>query len=165
MIEFSDLPISTQISSSTSFAISRATLAVICTLDFIQNKVDIAEKRGVKAMLPRLNCSRPKGLSVCLSSKIFCRNLVKTLSALIWPFDEKISFSRKTLLQEKYALLVHSVFLQKRTFLRSLFMLSAERQRFSFGRPLFLNSICHMNLTNLVSTCSLQYDQPSIHHN
>ena len=97
MIEFSDLPISTQISSSTSFAISRATLAVICTGDFIQSKVDIAEKRGVKAMLPRLNCSRPKGLSVCLSAKSFCRNLVKTLSALIWPFAEKISFSRKAL--------------------------------------------------------------------
>ena len=139
MIEFSDLPISTQISSSTSFAISRATLAVICTLDFIQNKVDIAEKRGVKAMLPRLNCSQPKGLSACLSAASFCRNLVKSLSALIWPFAvpaETIYFSRKALSLLKLVVpvgkyisfaerpsfcrnmcpFVYSVFMQKRTF-------------------------------------------------
>ena len=89
-----------------------------------------------------------------------------SLSAEIGSSCRKIYFfCRKTLLQEKYALLVHSVFLQKRTFLRSLFLLSAERLRFSFGRPLFLNSICHMNLTNQVSTCSLQHDQRSLGNN
>ena len=101
-----------------------------------------------------------------LAFRCTCRNNLfqqkGSLSAEIGSSCRKIYFfCRKTLLLQKYVpFCIFSLYAEK-NFLRSLFLFSAEKQRFSFGRPPFLNRICHMNLTNLMSTCSLQYDQHS----